>query len=122
MTGLLGDIELAERRPLKRLRSRCAPTRRRPPGPIGWLVATARNRVDQIRRPRVPLRPKLLASDLEFARRLPCTTPVAIPDDGSNRSPPVATALRLDALVALTLRTLGGLSTRRCTRLRPSTR
>ena len=84
--------------------------------PIGWLVATARNRaIDQIRRQQVlAAKTKLLARDLETVPEAAMHDPATaiIPDE---RLELIFTcchpALALDAQVALTLRALGGLST-----------
>jgi RNA polymerase sigma-70 factor, ECF subfamily len=118
LVGLLGDIELAEEAAAEAfaIAAERWPLDGEPANPIGWLLATARNRaVDQIRRQQVlAAKTKLLARELvltpEAAVHDPATA--VIPDE---RLELIFTcchpALALDAQVALTLRTLGGLST-----------
>ena len=116
LTGVLGDIELAEESAAEAFAIAAArwPHDGEPANPIGWLVATARNRaIDQIRRRHVlAAKTKLLASDLEDRPEAAMHDSVTIPDE---RLELIFTcchpALALDARVALTLRTLGGLST-----------
>src|SRR5689334_8430774 len=88
-----------------------------PSNPVGWLVTTARNRaIDQLRRQQLLAdKTRLLARDLETRRQLPeahMDDASTIPDE---RLELIFTcchpALALDAQVALTLRTLGGLTT-----------
>jgi RNA polymerase sigma-70 factor, ECF subfamily len=118
LTGVLGDIELAEEAAADAfaIAAERWPRDGEPANPIGWLVATARNRaIDQIRRQQVlTAKTKLLARDLEAAPEaaMPDPATAVIPDE---RLELIFTcchpALALDAQVALTLRTLGGLST-----------
>jgi RNA polymerase sigma-70 factor, ECF subfamily len=118
LIGVLGDIELAEEATAEAfaIAAERWPRDGEPANPIGWLVTTARNRaVDQIRRQQVlAAKTKLLARDLEIPPEAAMHDPAtaAIPDE---RLELIFTcchpALALDAQVALTLRTLGGLST-----------
>jgi RNA polymerase sigma-70 factor, ECF subfamily len=116
LTGVLGDIELAEEAAAEAFAIAAArwPHDGEPANPIGWLVATARNRaIDQIRRQRVlAAKTRLLAPDPEVFPEAAMNDSATIPDE---RLELIFTcchpALALDAQVALTLRTLGGLST-----------
>jgi RNA polymerase sigma-70 factor (ECF subfamily) len=118
LTGVLGDIELAEEAAADAfaIAAERWPRDGEPANPVGWLVATARNRaIDQIRRLQVlAAKTKLLARDLELVPEAAMHDPatIVIPDE---RLELIFTcchpALALDAQVALTLRTLGGLST-----------
>jgi RNA polymerase sigma-70 factor, ECF subfamily len=118
LTGVLGDIELAEEAAADAF-ARAAerwPRDGEPANPVGWLVATARNRaIDRIRRQQVlAAKTKLLARDLEAVPEAAMHDPATavIPDE---RLELIFTcchpALALDVQVALTLRALGGLST-----------
>ena len=118
LVGVLGDIELAEEAAAEAfaIAAERWPRDGEPPNPIGWLVTTARNRaIDQIRRQQLlAAKAKLLARDLEVL-------PEAAMHDSATATIPderlelifmcCHPALALDAQVALTLRTLGGLST-----------
>ena len=118
LTGMLGDIELAEEVAAEAfaIAAERWPREGEPANPIGWLVTTARNRaIDQIRRRQVlEAKTHLLARELETVPEAAMHDPdtAAIPDE---RLELIFTcchpALALDAQVALTLRTLGGLST-----------
>ena len=118
LTGILGDIERAEEAAADAfaIAAERWPRDGEPASPIGWLVATARNRsIDQIRRQQVlAAKTKLLARDLETVPEAAMHDPATaiIPDE---RLELIFTcchpALALDAQVALTLRALGGLST-----------
>jgi len=118
LTGVLGDIELAEEAAADAfaIAAERWPRDGEPASPVGWLVATARNRaIDQIRRQQVlAAKTKLLARNLEAVPEAAMHDPATaiIPDE---RLELIFTcchpALALDARVALTLRTLGGLST-----------
>jgi RNA polymerase sigma-70 factor (ECF subfamily) len=118
LTGVLGDIELAEEAAADAfaIAAERWPRDGEPASPLGWLVTTARNRaIDQIRRQQVlAAKTKLLARDLEVPPEAAMHDPdtAVIPDE---RLELIFTcchpALALDAQVALTLRTLGGLST-----------
>jgi RNA polymerase sigma-70 factor (ECF subfamily) len=112
LIGLLGDFDLAEEAAQDAFATAAARWERDgvPANPRAWLLTTARNRaIDRIRRERV--------LD-EKTRRLEATPPpdmddeTAIPDE---RLELLFTcchpALATDAQVALTLRTLGGLTT-----------
>ena len=119
LVGTLGDIELAEEAAAEAfaIAAERWPRDGEPANPAGWLVTTARNRaIDQLRR-RQSLASKamLLARDLEAGPQSPeafMDDTAAIPDE---RLELIFTcchpALALEAQVALTLRTLGGLST-----------
>ena len=113
LIGFLGDIDLAEEAAQEAFAIAAArwPGEGTPANPRAWLVTTARNRaVDRIRRDRT----------LAAKTRL-LDAPEAVEDDMDETEIPderlelVFTcchpALALDAQVALTLRTLGGLTT-----------
>ena len=116
LTGVLGDLELAEEAAAEAFAIAADrwPRDGEPANPIGWLVATARNRaIDQIRRQQVlAAKTKLLARDLETVPEAAMHDSGTIPDE---RLELIFTcchpALALDVQVALTLRALGGLST-----------
>jgi RNA polymerase sigma-70 factor (ECF subfamily) len=115
LIGLLGDFDLAEEAAQEAFAAAAErwPRYGNPTNPRAWLVATARNRaIDRIRRDRT------LAAKTQLLE-VPVPEPVeeemedaAIPDE---RLELIFTcchpALALDAQVALTLRTLGGLTT-----------
>jgi len=114
----LGDFELAEEAAQEAFAAAAErwPAEGMPANPRAWLVTAARNRaIDRIRRDRT-LRAKVRLLDVPEAgeERMPEMT---IPDE---RLELVFTcchpALALDAQVALTLRTLGGLGTREIAR------
>jgi len=122
LVGILGDVELAEDAAAEAfaIAAERWPRDGEPANPTGWLVTTARNRaIDQLRRQQVLAdKTKLLARDIETGH--PCLTEAeADMDDGptirDERLELIFTcchpALAVDAQVALTLRTLGGLST-----------
>jgi len=112
LIGLLGDFDLAEEAAQDAFATAAARWERDgvPGNPRAWLLTTARNRaVDRIRRERV--------RD-EKTRLLEATPPPAMDDETAipdERLELLFTcchpALALDAQVALTLRTLGGLTT-----------
>jgi RNA polymerase sigma-70 factor (ECF subfamily) len=117
LVGVLGDIELAEEAAAEAFATAAErwPRDGEPANPVGWLVTTARNRaIDQIRRQKVlAAKTRLLARDLEPSE-------AAMDDSGTaalrdERLELIFTcchpSLALDTQVALTLRTLGGLST-----------
>ena len=119
LVGILGDIELAEEAAAEAfaIAAERWPRDGEPANPAGWLVTTARNRaIDQLRRRQVlAAKTILLARDLEAGPVPPeavMDDTAAIPDE---RLELIFTcchpALALEAQVALTLRTLGGLST-----------
>ncbi|HEX9064291.1 MAG TPA: sigma-70 family RNA polymerase sigma factor [Streptosporangiaceae bacterium] len=118
LTGILGDIELAEDAAAEAfaIAAERWPRDGEPANPTGWLVTTARNRaIDQLRRQHVLVaKTAILARDLETGPQPPDAPAddAAIPDE---RLELIFTcchpALALDVQVALTLRTLGGLST-----------
>ncbi|MGN6797687.1 MAG: sigma-70 family RNA polymerase sigma factor, partial [Gaiellaceae bacterium] len=113
LVGFLGDFDLAEEAAQEAFAVAAErwPREGRPASPGAWLTATARNRaIDRIRRERT------------FARKAHLiATPDAVEDEVDETTFPderlelVFTcchpALSLDAQVALTLRTLGGLRT-----------
>jgi RNA polymerase sigma-70 factor, ECF subfamily len=116
LIGFLGDFDLAEEAAQDAFATAAERWRRdgTPANPTAWLIATARNRaIDRIRRNRtLAAKTKLLAAQ----------TPTVAQDDmdtdttfGDERLELVFTcchpALATDAQVALTLRTLGGLTT-----------
>jgi RNA polymerase sigma-70 factor, ECF subfamily len=119
LVGILGDIELAEDAAAEAfaIAAERWPRDGEPANPVGWLITTARNRaIDQLRRQQVlAAKTTLLAQDLEAGPPPPdalTDDAAAIPDE---RLELIFTcchpALALEAQVALTLRTLGGLST-----------
>src|SRR5262249_47392743 len=119
LIGILGDIELAEDAAAEAfaIAAERWPRDGEPANPTGWLITTARNRaIDYLRRQQVLAdKAKLLARDIETGSQpseAPMDDAASIPDE---RLELVFTcchpALALEAQVALTLRTLGGLST-----------
>ena len=118
LVGILGDIELAEDAAAEAfaIAAEHWPRDGEPANPTGWLITTARNRaIDHLRRQQVLAdKTKLLARDLEAGPRPPeaLMDNATIPDE---RLELIFTcchpALALETQVALTLRTLGGLST-----------
>jgi RNA polymerase sigma-70 factor (ECF subfamily) len=116
LTGALGDLELAEEAAAEAfaIAAERWPRDGEPANPIGWLVATARNRaIDQLRRQQVlAAKTRLLARDLDASPEAAMLDAAGIPDE---RLELIFTcchpALALEAQVALTLRALGGLST-----------
>jgi RNA polymerase sigma-70 factor (ECF subfamily) len=113
LIGFLGDFQLAEEaaQDAFAIAAERWPREGTPAHPRGWLVATARNRaIDRIRRDRtLAAKTRLLEVPEAVEDELDDTT---IPDE---RLELIFTcchpALALDAQVALTLRTLGGLET-----------
>jgi RNA polymerase sigma-70 factor (ECF subfamily) len=116
LVGLLGDIELAEDAAQEAfaLASERWPRDGQPQNPTGWLIMTARNRaIDRIRRARtLAAKTEQLQRELRDPPEEPMDDTSTFPDE---RLELIFTcchpALALDAQVALTLRTLGGLST-----------
>jgi RNA polymerase sigma-70 factor (ECF subfamily) len=116
LVGFLGDIELAEDAAQEAfaLAAERWPRDGEPDNPTGWLITTARNRaIDRIRRDRTLARKtELLARELGGEPEESRDDTATLPDE---RLELIFTcchpALSLDAQVALTLRTLGGLST-----------
>ena len=113
LIGFLGDFDLAEEAAQEAFAVAAArwPRDGTPANPHAWLVATARNRaIDRIRRDRTLAAKTRLLEVPEAVEPEMDETP--IPDE---RLELVFTcchpALALDAQVALTLRTLGGLTT-----------
>ncbi|HET7043691.1 MAG TPA: sigma-70 family RNA polymerase sigma factor [Gaiellaceae bacterium] len=116
LVGILGDIELAEDAAQEAfaLATERWPRDGQPENPAGWLITTARNRaVDRIRRERT-----LQAKTVELQRELRDPPEVPVDENATFRDERLELiftcchpALALDAQVALTLRTLGGLST-----------
>ncbi|HEX5287733.1 MAG TPA: sigma-70 family RNA polymerase sigma factor [Streptosporangiaceae bacterium] len=116
LVGILGDIELAEDAAAEAfaIAAERWPRDGEPGNPVGWLISTARNRaIDHIRRQRVLAeKTKLLAREFTAAPEATVHESATFPDE---RLELIFTcchpALALEAQVALTLRTLGGLST-----------
>jgi RNA polymerase sigma-70 factor, ECF subfamily len=116
LVGFLGDIELAEdvAQEAFALAAERWPRDGRPENPSGWLIATARNRaIDRIRRERT-----LHAKTEQLRRELRDPPEEPMDETATFRDERLELifacchpALALDAQVALTLRTLGGLST-----------
>ncbi len=112
--GLLGDFDLAEEAAQEAFASAAErwPRDGRPENPRAWLIATARNRaVDRIRRQRT------LAAKTHLLE-VPAAVEVDDIDESGFRDERLELiftcchpALSLEAQVALTLRSLGGLST-----------
>jgi RNA polymerase sigma-70 factor (ECF subfamily) len=114
LIGLLGDFELAEEATQDAFAAAAErwPRDGTPANPRAWLVTTARNRaIDRIRRDRT-LAAKARLLEVAEAREDNVDDDTEIPDE---RLELIFTcchpALALDAQVALTLRTLGGLTT-----------
>jgi RNA polymerase sigma-70 factor, ECF subfamily len=113
LIGFLGDFDLAEEAAQEAfaIAAERWPREGVPPSPAGWLITTARNRaIDRIRRDRtLAAKTRLLEVPEAMEDEVDETT---IPDE---RLELIFTcchpALALDGQVALTLRTLGGLST-----------
>jgi RNA polymerase sigma-70 factor (ECF subfamily) len=116
LVGVLGDIELAEDAAQEAfaLAAERWPRDGKPANPTAWLITTGRNRaIDRIRRERaLAAKTEQLARDLAKAPEETMNDTTTFPDE---RLELIFTcchpALALDAQVALTLRTLGGLST-----------
>ncbi len=116
MVGFLGDFDLAEEAAQEAfaIAAERWPLDGEPDNPRAWLVATARNRaIDRIRRERtLAAKTRLLEAADAGVNEMAETDETTIPDE---RLELVFTcchpALALDAQVALTLRTLGGLTT-----------
>ncbi|MFL5845499.1 MAG: RNA polymerase sigma factor [Solirubrobacteraceae bacterium] len=114
LVGFLGDVDLAEEATQEAfaIAARRWPRDGEPDNPVAWLTTTARNRaIDRIRRERT-LAEKTRLLEVPIAA---CDEPMdetAIPDE---RLELLFTcchpALAVEAQVALTLRTLGGLTT-----------
>ena len=113
LTGILGDLDLAEEAAQEAFSIAAAlwPDPGLPDNPRAWLVTTARNRaVDRIRRERtLAAKTHLLATDEAEWNKMESTT---FPDERLELiftccHPSLATEVQ----VALTLRTLGGLTT-----------
>jgi RNA polymerase sigma-70 factor (ECF subfamily) len=114
LIGFLGDFDLAEEAAQEAfaIAAERWPRDGTPRNPGGWLITTARNRaVDRIRRDRT-LREKTQLLELPEAAEDPMDDTTTFPDE---RLELIFTcchpALATDAQVALTLRTLGGLTT-----------
>jgi RNA polymerase sigma-70 factor (ECF subfamily) len=114
LIGFLGDFDLAEEAAQEAFAAAAErwPRDGTPTNPRAWLVTTARNRaIDRIRRDRT-LAAKTRLLDMPEATEDDVDDETTIPDE---RLELLFTcchpALALDAQVALTLRTLGGLST-----------
>ena len=116
LVGVLGDIELAEEAAQEAFVTAAErwPREGEPANATGWLIATARNRaIDRIRRQNALARKtEQLGRELADTSEETTTETTVFPDE---RLELIFTcchpALALDAQVALTLRTLGGLST-----------
>lgn len=116
LVGILGDIELAEDAAQEAfaIAAERWPRDGEPDNPVGWLIWTARNRaIDHIRRQRVLAeKTRLLAREFTVESEATVYESAIFPDE---RLELIFTcchpALALEAQVALTLRTLGGLST-----------
>jgi RNA polymerase sigma-70 factor (ECF subfamily) len=116
LVGLLGDIELAEEAAQDAFATAAErwPRDGSPDNPTAWLIATARNRaIDRIRREsNLARKTEQLRFAMANAVEETMDETTTFPDE---RLELIFTcchpALALDAQVALTLRTLGGLST-----------
>ena len=116
LTGFLGDIELAEDAAQEAfaIAAERWPRDGEPANPVGWLIATARNRaIDHIRRQRtLAEKTRVLARELAEPPEKPMDETTAIRDERLELIFACChPALALDVQVALTLRTLGDLST-----------
>jgi RNA polymerase sigma-70 factor (ECF subfamily) len=114
LIGFLGDFELAEEAAQEAFAIAAERWRRDgvPQNPLSWLITTGRNRaIDRIRREKTGAE-KLRQLDIPESTEDEVHDDATIPDE---RLELIFTcchpALALDAQVALTLRTLGGLST-----------
>ncbi len=123
---VLGDFDLAEEAVQEAFVTALEtwPARGVPDNPGAWITTTARNRaIDRLRRrKRLAEKSELLKREVAIAEELAAIDPDAAIDGESGMSPIADDRLRLiftcchpalamDARVALTLRTLGGLST-----------
>ncbi|MGZ4508707.1 MAG: RNA polymerase sigma factor [Blastococcus sp.] len=116
LVRILGDIELAEDAAQEAfaIAAERWPRDGEPDNPVGWLISTARNRaIDRIRRQRVLAeKTRLLTREVTVESEAAVQESTGFPDE---RLELIFTcchpALALEAQVALTLRTLGGLST-----------
>jgi RNA polymerase sigma-70 factor, ECF subfamily len=115
LIGFLGDVDLAEEATQEAfaIAAERWPREGAPANPAGWLVATARNRaIDRLRRDRTLAAKTRLLQASEMAEQEVDMETSTFPDE---RLELVFTcchpALATDAQVALTLRTLGGLTT-----------
>lgn len=116
LVGILGDIELAEDAAAEAfaIAAERWPRDGEPGNPAGWLISTARNRaIDHLRRQRVLAeKTRILARERAAEPEAAVHESATFPDE---RLELIFTcchpALALEAQVALTLRTLGGLST-----------
>jgi len=116
LAGIFGDIELAEDAAQEAftIAAERWPRDGEPDNPVGWLVATARNRaIDHIRRQRVLAeKTRLIARASTVEAEAAVNESATFPDE---RLELIFTcchpALALETQVALTLRTVGGLST-----------
>jgi len=116
LVGVLGDIELAEDAAQEAfaLAAERWPRDGHPENPTAWLITTARNRaIDRIRRERtLAAKTEQLQRELRDPPEEPMDEAATFPDE---RLELIFTcchpALALDAQVALTLRTLGGVTT-----------
>jgi RNA polymerase sigma-70 factor, ECF subfamily len=116
LVGWLGDIELAEDAAQEAFATAAERWQRDgvPANPTGWLITTARNRaVDRLRRERtLAAKTEQLERELRDQPEDTMDETTTFPDE---RLELIFTcchpALALDALVGLTLRTLGGLAT-----------
>ena len=110
LIGFLGDVDLAEDATQEAfaIAAERWPRDGEPPNPVGWLITTARNRsIDRLRRDRTLAAKTHLLQVTEEP-----VTPTTFPDERLELiflccHP----ALAVEAQVALTLRTLGGLTT-----------
>jgi RNA polymerase sigma-70 factor, ECF subfamily len=123
MIGLLGDFDLAEEATQEAFATAAARWARdgQPANPLGWLIATARNRaIDTLRRERT------LAAKLQLLDAPESIDEQMIDEQMSDTSIPderlellfacCHPALSQEARVALTLRALGGLDTEQIAR------
>jgi RNA polymerase sigma-70 factor, ECF subfamily len=115
LTRVLGDLDLAEDALQEAFATAAArwPEHGEPANPAAWILTTARNRaIDRIRRDRTLERKREL---LARAARLPEDEEEDVSTIPDERLSLMFTcchpALALDAQIALTLRTLGGLTT-----------
>ncbi len=116
LAGLLGDIELAEDAAQEAfaIAAERWPRDGEPANPTGWLVSTARNRaIDRIRRQKTLTRKtEELGRELAEMPEEAMTETTVFPDERLELIFACChPSLALDAQVALTLRTIGGLST-----------
>ena len=120
LIGFLGDFDVAEEAAQEAfaIAAERWPRDGTPDNPRAWLVATGRNRaIDRLRRDRMRADRRRGCSTSRRRRRTRCSTTRRSPTNGSSCCSPAAIRRSaLEAQVALTLRTLGGLTSQEIAR------